>query len=469
MTTFGFNCEELEVSVKFRILSIAQAEQFVHRYKDELPQNEYIFNVLTACVANIDSEVRPALARLDPKEADYTLLYIYNCCIMLNPVLDVKTWAAMGRSHNPFHHDMTSAPQQAAGPPPQPPSGGLDINVSGSDPQDIPVKTEGKQQRGPVLGKQVLNTLQRVLKYKIIGQDEPIDILFEALRRHQVGLNDAERPIGVYIFAGPSSVGKTLTAELLNEHLFGEDSPLARIDCGEFQHKHENSRLLGSPPGYVGHDEGGMLAKMVKKSVVLLDEIEKAHPDFWHTMLRVLDKGTVVDSKNRLLDFRNTVFILTSNLGNDKISKSTYGNQPGFGTHVIGDKYDSKVAPKRELVVRLTMEAIRDYFKPELLNRVDEIIVFNHLTDEDYIKIANLQFQQIKKKLDAKEFNLEWTLSAVELLIDKSSKAMEGARGMAKIRRKLVEDPIAALLYNGKYTPWKTFRVDAADGEFKIE
>lgn len=462
MTTFGFPSPELEVTIKFRTLSVGHCTEFVSKFKD-LPTNQYIFNVLAACVSNIDSEVRPAMARLSPAEADQVLMSMYNCCVMLNPVLDVETWTELSRSYNMFEHDLTRFSAQD-----EPSFDHFMLEYPETVAADATINPPTKFK----LGKVVLNTLQRALKNKVVGQNYPIELLFNALRRHQVGLTDAERPIGVFMFAGPSGVGKTLIAELLNNHLFGGDRPLLKINCGEFQHKHENSRLLGSPPGYIGHDDAGMLAKMVQNgggNVILLDEAEKAHPDFWDTFLNIFDKGEILDSKGNMLNFRNSIFIITSNLGNERVSDATYGAQPGFGRGPAGSQYDSKATPKRELVERITNEEIRKYFKPELINRIDEIIIFNHLSPQDYLKIADLQFKITKQKLSNQEYNLEWTKRAIQLLVDQSSKAMEGARGMAKIRRKLVEDRIAELLYTEKFPAWKTFKVDAKENQFIIE
>ncbi len=469
MSTFGYYNPELEIIIKYRVLTIEQSQEFVARYED-LPKNEYIYTVIQMCVLNVDSELKPALGALVPMQADHTLLAIYNGCVMLNPVLDIQSWSEILRSYNVF--DKTLSQQSDFMP-------GLLVPISPEeysyfeydDGKDHPKKT-AKLKKPFSMSKAKLNTLPKYMKGKVIGQDEPIDVIYKTLRRHQVGLADTHRPIGVFMFCGPSGVGKTFIAQTLHEYLYETETPLIRIDCGEFQHKHENQKLLGSPPGYTGYEDGGFLYKALQNStgtVILLDEVEKAHHDFWDTFLKVFDEGTIVDSKGNELNFRNTIFIMTSNLGNEKVSATTYERQAGFTSTNITGNYDSKAIPKREMVERMTTEAIRKSFRPELLNRIDETIIFNHLSHEDFTSIANLEFQTINKKLNVRNFNLTWSPGASDLLVERSSKAMEGARGMAKVRRTALEDPLAELLSTSAWPKGKTFNVEASEGQFIIK
>lgn len=471
MSTFGFFNQDLDITVKIRVLPVDMCENFVSKHED-LPKTEYMLKVLDATVANIDSEVRPVISGLEVTDAAVVLDCLYNYSVMLNPVFDVKWWAWMA------HHNWIRDDNECD----------CDVKVLGpvrndDDEEEVHDKElmsvsnknkqkEAKERKPWTISKAKLNSLPKVLKCEVIGQDYPIDVIYNSLRRHQVGLGEENRPIGVYLMAGASGVGKTHLARKLNEQLFGEDVEMMRVDCGEFQHKHENQKLLGSPSGYIGYDDGGFLAKMMKgktSGVFLLDEVEKAHRDFWDTFLRIFEEGKIRDSKGNLLDFRNFVFILTSNLGNEKISETEYGNRTGFSTKAIGDNYTSQEAPRRELVVRTTMEAIRKFFKPELLNRLDEIIVFNHLSKEDFRKIADLEFQKVSNKLLSKNLNVQWTDAASDLLVQESSRAMEGARSMARVRRNKLEDPIAEVLFKKtKTSKGRTINIDAVDSQFVI-
>lgn len=475
-TTFGYFNNELEVNIKFRQLSVEHCQDFVSKY-EELPKNEYIFNVLNLAIANIDSEVRPALARLDPVQADHTLLGIYNGCVMLNPVLDIYSWGELMVSYNPFVHKI---PQDNGWQPPQMPTP-ENFDLMDFDFDDVPTgpnyankpKPQANARQKPFsLTKAKLNAMPKYLKARVIGQNEPLDAIHAALLRYQVGLNDPDRPIGVFFFCGPSGVGKTLVAKELQGYLFDSNIPMLRLDCGEFQHKHENQKLTGSPAGYTGYEDGGFLAKMMANAngttVVLLDEAEKAHKDFWDIWLKAFDDGYITDAKGNRIDFRNTIIIMTSNLGNDVISQTEFGRKTGFTAPGLSDDYDSTTPPRRTLVVRETMEAIRKHFRPEFLNRLDDIIIFNHLSRDDFRLVADLQFKAIAKKLAVRHLNLEWTPEASDLLVLQSAKAMEGARSMARVRRTSVEDKLAVLLHKSTPSKGKTFKVCVQDGDFVV-
>lgn len=472
MTIFGFYNPELEVNIKFQVLTVEQCQEFVARYK-ELPKNEYIYTVINMCVANSNSEVKPALGALNPVQADRTLMSLYNGCIMLNPILDIDNWGEILTSYDAFTKTFVQFDDEYHFFPPPPKL--MPGMPDHADADDIPadrMRSKTKPEKVFSLSKAKLNTLPRFLKGKVIGQDTPIDLIFQSLRRHQVGLSDPNRPIGVFLFCGPSGVGKTYVAQELHDYLYDTNTPMVRIDCGEFQHKHENQKLVGSPPGYTGYEEGGFLFKALQESggtVVLLDEVEKAHRDFFDTFLKAFDEGMITDSKGNKLDFRNSIFIMTSNLGNEIVSEETYSRQAGFTSQRLGDQYTSKETPKREMVERVTLEAVRKFFKPELINRVDDIIVFNHLAQQDYMKIADLEFQRIMKKLGTRSYNLTWSQGAANLLVERSARAMEGARSMAKERRSGVEDKLAELLLSSSWPKGKTFDVDAVDGQFVIK
>jgi ATP-dependent Clp protease ATP-binding subunit ClpA len=295
--------------------------------------------------------------------------------------------------------------------------------------------------------------LEDHLHGNVIGQQEAVSSVVSALKRSQVGLNDKNRPLGIFLFAGSSGVGKTHLANTLHKYLFSEEYPMVRIDCGEFQHKHENQKLIGSPPGYVGHDEGGQLVNLVKKyphTVVLLDEVEKAHADMWNTFLRVFEDGVLTDGKGEEVSFLNTVIIMTTNLGNDKTVDYLLSGGTGFNksTHA---KTGTKQIPAKEMVEKNTLDAVRKHFRPEFINRLDKIIVFNHLERNDLEKIAELEMSVIMDKLSKKGYSINYTDEVITALLDKGVDTVKGARGLAQVRREKMEDQLADILI--KSTP----------------
>lgn len=312
--------------------------------------------------------------------------------------------------------------------------------------------------------------LENHLKSNIIGQDEAIENIVSSLRRSQAGLSDADRPLGVFMFAGSSGVGKTHLANVLHKYLFGEDYPLVRIDCGEFQHKHENQKLIGSPPGYVGHDEGGQLVNQIKQypsSVVLLDEVEKAHPDLWNTFLRVFDDGLLTDAKGDIVNFKNTIIIMTTNLGNEKTTEHLLASGTGFNKD-IHYKSSTKKIPERSMLEKNTNEAIRKHFKPEFLNRIDKIVVFNYLSDIDCNTIARLEMAIVAEKLNKKGYLFEYNQSVIDGLISKGIDSVKGARGLAQIRREQIESPLAASIIDSSSPRGSIFEMIFENNEFKF-
>ena len=282
----------------------------------------------------------------------------------------------------------------------------------------------------------------------IIGQEEAVDSVVSALKRSQVGLNDKNRPLGIFLFAGSSGVGKTHLASTLHKYLFSEEYPMVRIDCGEFQHKHENQKLIGSPPGYVGHDEGGQLVNLVKKNphtVVLLDEVEKAHADMWNTFLRVFEDGVLTDGKGEEVSFLNTVIIMTTNLGNEKTVDYLLSGGTGFAKN-INHKTSTTQMPAKEMVEKNTLDAVRKHFRPEFINRLDKIIVFNHLDRSNLEKIAELEMSIIMDKLSKKGYSINYTDEVISALLDKGVDSVKGARGLAQVRREKMEDQLADIL-----------------------
>jgi ATP-dependent Clp protease ATP-binding subunit ClpC len=223
---------------------------------------------------------------------------------------------------------------------------------------------------------------------------------------------------------------------------------MVRIDCGEFQHKHENQKLIGSPPGYVGHDEGGQLVNLVKKNpytVVLLDEVEKAHADMWNTFLRVFEDGVLTDGKGEEVSFLNTVIIMTTNLGNEKTVDYLLSGGTGFAKN-INHKTSTTQMPAKEMVEKNTLDAVRKHFRPEFINRLDKIIVFNHLDRSNLEKIAELEMSIIMDKLSKKGYSINYTDEVISALLDKGVDTVKGARGLAQVRREKMEDQLADIL-----------------------
>jgi len=310
--------------------------------------------------------------------------------------------------------------------------------------------------------------LEEHLKSNIIGQDEAIETVSAALVRSQADMNDSNRPLGVFLFSGSSGVGKTHLAKTLHNYLFDPNIPMVRIDCGEFQHKHENSKLIGSPPGYVGHDEGGQLVNQIEKnpnSVVLIDEVEKAHPDIWNTFLTIFDEGAITDAKGKTIDFRGTIIILTTNLGNEKTVDHLIGKGTGFNKNINYVQSTSAI-PLKSLVERNTLDAVRKYFRPEFLNRIDKIVIFNHLSRQDCEKIAELEMQLVSSKLNKKGFFAEYNTRVIDALIEKGVDSVKGARGLAQIRRDQIETGISKIIVQSTIPKGTIFNIDYNDDNF---
>ena len=288
---------------------------------------------------------------------------------------------------------------------------------------------------------QKLLAMESELRGKVIGQDEAVVAISKALRRSRADLKDPRRPIGSFVFLGPTGVGKTFLARTLAEFMFGDADALIQIDMSEYMEKFTASRLIGSPPGYVGYEEGGQLSEAVRRrpySVVLFDEIEKAHPDVMHLLLQILEEGKITDSLGRKIDFRNTIIIMTSNVGADLIRRQT---TLGFGAPKLDDNYDVM----RDKI----MEETKRIFKPEFLNRLDDTIVFHTLTKPDLIQIVDLEVAKVIQRIKAKDILLILEESAKEFIIEKGYDPLYGARPMRRAVERYLEDPLAEELLRG--------------------
>ncbi|MGH9226373.1 MAG: ATP-dependent Clp protease ATP-binding subunit, partial [Acidimicrobiales bacterium] len=293
------------------------------------------------------------------------------------------------------------------------------------------------------------------LHRRVIGQEAAIRSVSQAIRRTRAGLKDPKRPSGSFIFLGPSGVGKTELAKTLAEFLFGDESHLIQLDMSEYMEKHTVSRLVGSPPGYVGYEEGGQLTEAVRRkpfSVVLFDEIEKAHPDVFNALLQILEDGRLTDAQGRTVDFKNTVLIMTSNLGTADLRKAAIGFQK-TSESLTYEKMKEKVN-----------EALKQHFRPEFLNRIDEVIVFHELTREEVTRIVDLMIKRVRTQLESNGLSLELTDSAKDLLARKGYDPTLGARPLRRAIQRMVEDPMSERILWKEFRAGETVIVDA-EGE----
>jgi ATP-dependent Clp protease ATP-binding subunit ClpC len=333
-----------------------------------------------------------------------------------------------------------------------------EVVVTGDDMMHIISKVTGVPlQRMEQEETQKLLMMEAELKQRVIGQDEAVTAISKALRRSRADLKDPKRPIGSFVFLGPTGVGKTYLARTLAEFMFGDSDALIQIDMSEYMEKFTASRLIGSPPGYVGYEEGGQLSEAVRRrpySVVLFDEIEKAHPDVMHLLLQILEDGKITDSLGRKIDFRNTIIIMTSNVGAELLKKQTV---MGFGAPREGHDY----ASMRDKI----MEETKRVFKPEFLNRLDETIVFHSLDKSHLMRIVDLEVAKVKARIKAKEIEITLDTAAHEFVIEKGYDPNYGARPMRRAVERYLEDPLAEELLRGNVKAGDRVEVTAADGK----
>ena len=289
----------------------------------------------------------------------------------------------------------------------------------------------------------------------MIGQNEAVKAVAQAVKRGRVGLKDPNRPIGSFLFLGPTGVGKTELAKALAQNLFDDESNMVRIDMSEYMEKYSVSRLIGAPPGYVGYDEGGQLTEAVRRkpySVVLFDEVEKAHPDVFNVLLQVLDDGRITDSQGRTVDFKNTILIMTSNIG--------------AGYLLDGIKEDGSISKEAQ---DMAMNDLRAHFRPEFLNRLDEIIMFKPLTKENIRAIIDLLVADVNRRLEEKELTIELTEAAKDCIVEGGYDPMYGARPLKRYLQKNVETLAARLILAGNVGREDTILIDAKDGKLKAD
>jgi ATP-dependent Clp protease ATP-binding subunit ClpB len=299
-----------------------------------------------------------------------------------------------------------------------------------------------------------LVTMEDRLRNRVIGQDVALGHVANAIRRSRAGLSDPRRPIGSFIFLGPTGVGKTELARALAEFLFDDEHAMVRIDMSEYGEKHSVSRLIGAPPGYVGYEEGGQLTEAVRRrpfSVVLFDEIEKAHPDVFNVFLQIMDDGRLTDGKGRVVDFKNTILIMTSNLGASYLQSENLSTEDGF-----------------ERASKMVMEALRANFKPEFLNRVDDVIIFRPLGKEQLTRIVDLRLEDLRRLLADRKISLELTDAAREILFNEGYDPQYGARPLKRAIQKLIQDPLALKILDGEVLHGDHVIVDADPATGKL-
>jgi ATP-dependent Clp protease ATP-binding subunit ClpC len=304
--------------------------------------------------------------------------------------------------------------------------------------------------------------LESILHQRVVGQDEAVEAVSKAVRRARAGLKDPKRPIGSFIFLGPTGVGKTELARALAEALFGDENAMIRIDMSEYMERHTVSRLVGSPPGYVGFDEGGQLTEKVRRkpySVVLFDEIEKAHPEVFNILLQVLEDGRLTDAHGRMVDFRNTVVIMTSNVGANLIERSG-----PLGFQIVADRENNHYQKMRENV----LEELKRTFRPEFLNRIDEVIVFRALNQAEITEIIDLMVKPLLQQLEERGIKLALSASARELLVKEGFDPAFGARPLRRAVQRLIENPLSEELLKGNLPPGTTVRVESTEGKLSF-
>ncbi|HIM49981.1 MAG TPA: AAA family ATPase, partial [Dehalococcoidia bacterium] len=307
--------------------------------------------------------------------------------------------------------------------------------------------------------------MEQELHKRIIGQDEAIVNIAKSVRRARAGLKDPRRPIGVFMFLGPTGVGKTELVRAMAEFMFGNEDAMIRLDMSEFQERHTVARLIGAPPGYVGYDEGGQLTESVRRKnycAVLLDEIEKAHPDVFNILLQIFDAGQLTDARGRRVDFRNSILVMTSNLGSDLIKRETT-----LGFTVKSDDAQTTAASYDRMKEKV-MDEVKRFFRPEFLNRIDATVVFHQLDETEILAIVDLMMDQVKKELDEKKIGLEMTEEAKKHLAEKGFDPVFGARPLRRLIQNEVEDSLSDEVLGGNLNDGDVALVDLEDDKIVI-
>ena len=306
-----------------------------------------------------------------------------------------------------------------------------------------------------------LEAMEATLNRRVIGQEEAISAISRAIRRARAGISEENKPLGSFLFLGPTGVGKTETARALAEFLFDDEKAMIRLDMSEYMERHTVSKIIGSPPGYVGYEEAGQLTEKVKRrpySVVLLDEVEKAHPDVFNILLQIFEDGRLTDSKGRMVSFKNTIIIMTSNVGSDFINKMSS----------IGFSNKEDIAERESMKDKIT-NSLKDQFRPEFLNRIDEIVIFNYLKTPEIKSIVDLEMSKVEKRLQAKEISIKISDKAKELLLQEGFDQNLGARPMKRVIQRLILDPLSIKIVTGEISAGSRVLIDAENGKITFE
>ncbi|NLM16120.1 MAG: ATP-dependent Clp protease ATP-binding subunit [Candidatus Riflebacteria bacterium] len=411
-------CESLDRFVAIKAFTPEQKQQLFKNVKIT-DKKSYKRLIINAAVVNYLDEIAPLVFGNN----EYPLLgeiieqELYNLCVKVNPSLDIKEVT--------IQLDEDSAKSSAI-----PMLGAEDSSNSSR-----------------------LMEIESCLKERIIGQDEAVSAVAQAIRKAKVGLRNPKRPVGSFVFVGQTGVGKTELAKALCEFMTGKESDLVRIDCSEYAMSHEYAKLIGAPPGYIGHNEGGYLTEAVKNKpngVVVFDEIEKAHEKVHNLLLQLLDEGILTDSKGETVSFRESVIILTTNVGVSEISAEE--SKPGFRPDSSEDsseagKLDDLSHEKKAKITRKTLEK---RFPPEFLNRIDDIIVFRALTKEDNLQILSILLNEIAGRVESLSMKLEYTDEVKNFLVDKGTDLKYGARPLRRTAQRYIENPLAELILKGE-------------------
>ncbi len=445
----------LEMYVKYKLLSPNDAE-LIRQSLEELPRKEYIQEVIGRVIYNSYTDILPELRSKDKQLASSILNSLYMGSVMLNPALDIDAWTAAAQNTNVL--DLTS-----------------DFDDHPSLFQILEEEEDGETEVSPSAIKKIsrarILSLEETLREKVIGQHRAITTIAKTIKRHEVGLASKAGPIGVFLLVGPSGTGKTFLAKELHKHLYNNAENIVRIDCGEYQQKHDSQKLIGAPPSYIGHDEGGQLTNRVMNNpntVVLIDEVEKAHNDVFDMFLRVFEDGVLTDSKGREVDFSNTVIIMTTNLGNDKTTHHLTGKQAGFGAR-LGGSMATKEVLDFETIERYANEAIKGYFRTEFLNRVNKIVIFEPLRQEELVQIADLTMVELDARLAKKGFVLQYSDDVTNKIASDGSDSISNARGILKYRQDFIDDDLTDIILSTKPSRGTIFSILVKDNKFMFD
>jgi ATP-dependent Clp protease ATP-binding subunit ClpC len=400
-------CESLDRFVAIRTFTPQQRTELFQNVKIN-DKKSYKRLIINAAVVNYLDEIAPTVFGNDLL-GEIIEQELYNLCVKVNPGLDIKE---------------------------------VTIPVSSEDDDNgIPLIDNTSPELEPTPESNRLLSIEDEVKKRVIGQDEAVTVVCRAIRKAKVGLRNPKRPIGSFVFVGQTGVGKTELAKAVNECLFGKDAELVRVDCSEYAMSHEYAKLIGAPPGYIGHNDGGYLTEAVKnrpQSIVVFDEIEKAHRKVHNILLQVLDEGILTDSKGQTVSFRETVIIMTSNIGVDSLS--TLENQIGFGS--------SKPKITHELRHNETRKALEKVFPPEFLNRIDEVVTFRTLEREDSIRIIDILLAEVRDRLANLGLSIVFDDPSKSFLVEHGTDSKYGARPLRRAIHRYVENPLAELILN---------------------